>query len=244
LRLACEIYNALRRADIDFHRENGRGLTLRELRQLALDLRKRNEGYQQLYSQLARAHEHLANLRRDIYMKLGRYLAEHYDVVVMEDIDLKRLIGKSNRALRRSLQDAALGMMRSIIKYQVEKYGKAFILVDPRDSSRTCARCGFVRADLTLGDRAFECPACGRRVDRDYNASLNILRRAGWEPPVAPVELRPLPAALGRGQGGAVKQEAPPEGRGSSLKVEDAPRGYRRWTSWRSSGGRWALGAC
>ena len=43
-----------------------------------------------------------------------------------------------------------------------------------------------------------------------YNAPLNILRRAGWEPPAAPVELRPLPAARGRGQGGAVKQEAPP----------------------------------
>ena len=48
-----------------------------------------------------------------------------------------------------------------------------------------------MKADLTLGDRAFECPACGWRVDRDYNASLNILRRAGWEPPAAPVELRP-----------------------------------------------------
>jgi putative transposase len=53
LRLACEVYNALRRADIDFHRENGRGLTLMELRQLALDLRKRNEDYRQLHSQVA-----------------------------------------------------------------------------------------------------------------------------------------------------------------------------------------------
>ncbi|MFP3262953.1 MAG: transposase, partial [Nitrososphaeria archaeon] len=53
LRLACEVYNSLRRAGIDFHRGNGRGLTLMELRQLALDLRKRNEGYQQLYSQVA-----------------------------------------------------------------------------------------------------------------------------------------------------------------------------------------------
>jgi len=384
LRLACEIYNSLRRADIDFHRRNGRGLTLTELRQLALDLRKRNESYQQLHSQvvqeiadrfhnakrrflegsarrfprekkphryysltylqkgwrilstreirigsrgnrkklitlrlshlgtfrviahrgfpmdkvrrvavklarsgrvyisflvedyefprlpetgrivaidvgvekllvtsdgeylpnprpyrralgrlrrlqrelsrkvflshnwlktkvrLARAYERLANLRRDVYMKLGRYFAGHYDVVVMEDIDVKQLIGESNRALRRGLQDAALGMMRSIIKYQVGKYGKAFILVDPRDSSRTCARCGFVNRDLTLGDRVFECPACGWRADRDYNASLNILRRVGWEPPAAPVELRPLLVALGYGQGGVVKQEAPP----------------------------------
>jgi putative transposase len=59
-----------------------------------------------------------------------------------------------------------------------------------------------VREDLTLGDMVFECPACGWRVDRDYNASLkilsNILRRAGWEPPAAPVELRPLPAAAGK----------------------------------------------
>ena len=51
--LAREVYNALRRADIDFHRRNGRGLILKELRQLALGLRKRNEGYQQLYPQVA-----------------------------------------------------------------------------------------------------------------------------------------------------------------------------------------------
>ncbi len=186
---------------------------LRRLRRLQRELSRKvflSRNWLKTKVELARAHEHLANLRRDTYMKLGRYLAERYDMVVMEDIDVKRLIGESNRALRRSLQDAALGMMRSIIKYQVGKYGKAFLLVDPRDSSRTCARCGFVKRDLALHDRAFECPACGWRVDRDYNASLNVLRRAGWEPPAAPAEPRPLPMADGRGQGGAVKQEAPP----------------------------------
>jgi putative transposase len=186
---------------------------LKKLRRLQRELSRKvflSRNWFKVKIKLARAHEHLANLRRDMYMKLGRYFAERYDVVTMEDIDLKRLIGKSSRALRRGLQDAALGMMRSIIKYQVGKYGKEFILVDPRDSSKTCARCGFVKHDLRLGDRVFECPACGWRADRDYNASLNILRRAGWEPPAAPVELRPLPVALGRGQGGAVKQEASP----------------------------------
>ncbi len=159
---------------------------------------------------LARAYEHLANLRRDLCMKLGKYFAEHYDVVVMEDIDVKQLIGRVNRALRRSLQDAAFGMMRSIIKYQAEKYGKRFILVDPRDSSKTCAKCGYVKEDLTLNDRVFECPVCGWKADRDYNSALNHLRRAGWEPPVVPVELRPLPVALRYGQGGAMKQETYP----------------------------------
>jgi len=117
---------------------------------------------------LARAYEHLANLRRDLYMKLGKYFAEHYDAVVMEDIDAKQLIGGASRGLRRSLQDAAFGMMRTIIRYQVEKYGKKVVLVDPRNSSKTCAKCGYVKMDLTLSDRVFECPKCGWRADRDY----------------------------------------------------------------------------
>ncbi|MFP3314695.1 MAG: transposase, partial [Thermocladium sp.] len=157
--------------------------------------------------ELARAYEHLANLRRDLYMKLGRYFAEHYDAVVMEDIHVKQLVGRVNRGLRRSLQDAAFGMMRTVIRYQVEKYGKEAVLVDPRNSSKTCAKCGYVKMDLTLSDRVFECPKCGWRADRDYNSSLNHLRRAGWMPPVVPVELRPLP--LLEGQGGAGKREAP-----------------------------------
>ncbi|MFP3298840.1 MAG: transposase [Thermocladium sp.] len=151
---------------------------------------------------LARAYEHLADLRRDLYMKLGKYFAEHYDAVVMEDIDAKQLVGRVNRGLRRSLQDAAFGMMRTVIKYQVEKHGKEFILVDPRNSSKTCAKCGYVKMDLTLSDRVFECPRCGWRADRDYNSALNHLKHAGWVPPVVPVELRPLPITMGKaGQG-------------------------------------------
>ena len=52
LELACEVYNTLRWADKYFHQRDGRGLTLTELRQLALDLRKQDEEYQQLYSQV------------------------------------------------------------------------------------------------------------------------------------------------------------------------------------------------
>ncbi|MFP3298845.1 MAG: transposase [Thermocladium sp.] len=106
---------------------------------------------------LARAYEHLANLRRDLYMKLGRYFAEHYDAVVMEDIHVKQLVGKSGRRMRMRLHDVAFHELRSIVEYQVGKYGKGFILVDPRNSSKTCAKCGYVK-DLALSDRVFECP--------------------------------------------------------------------------------------
>ena len=58
---------------------------------------------------LARAYEHLANLRKDLYMKLGKYFAEHYDVLVMEDISVKQLIGKSSRGLRMMMGKAGQG---------------------------------------------------------------------------------------------------------------------------------------
>ncbi|MFP3235801.1 MAG: transposase [Nitrososphaeria archaeon] len=131
LRLACEIHNALRRVDIDFHCKNGRGPTLAELRGLALDLRERSEYYQRLRSQVAQG------------------IADRF-------------------------------------------HG------DRRRFREGSARCGFVNRDLKPVDKAFERPARGWRVDRDYNASLNVLRRAGWEPPAAPAEPRPLPAAAGK----------------------------------------------
>ena len=141
-------------------------------------------------------------------MKLGKYFAEHYDVVVMEDISVKQLIGKSSRGLRMRLHDVAIHELRSIVKYQLGKYGKKVVFVDPRNSSKTCAKCGYVK-DLTLSDRVFECPRCGWRADRDYNSALNHLKHAGWEPPVVPV-IRPLPVVHSYGQGGARKREASP----------------------------------
>ena len=147
----------------------------------------------------------MKNLRKDMYMKLGKYFAEHYDVLVMEDIQVKQLVGKSLRRLRMRLHDVAIHELRSVMEYQLGKYGKKLTLLNPAFTSMTCAKCGHVKKDLTLADRVFVCPKCGWVADRDHNASLNILRRSGSERPLVPVELRPLPF----GQASALKQEAP-----------------------------------
>lgn len=47
-------------------------------------------------------------------------------------------------------------------------------------SSKTCCNCGKVKKDLTLSDRTYKC-ACGIEIDRDLNASINIVRRATSE---------------------------------------------------------------
>ncbi|BCU67589.1 transposase [Sulfolobales archaeon HS-7] len=157
---------------------------------------------------LAKAYEHLKNFRRDLYMKLGKHFARNYDAVVMEDINVKRLVGRSLRKTRMRLHDVAFNEFKTVLKYQMEKHGKSIALVDPGYTSKTCANCGYVKEDLTLSDRIFSCPKCGWVTDRDYNASLNILRRSGSVRPLVPVEFRPLPV-LRYWQGGTRKQEAP-----------------------------------
>ncbi|MGC9178484.1 MAG: zinc ribbon domain-containing protein, partial [Conexivisphaera sp.] len=110
--------------------------------------------------------------------------------------------------------------------------------VDPRDASKTYARCGHVREDLTLGDRAYVCPTCRWTADRDYNAALNILARTGRGPPAVPVELRPLQLPT-EWQGGAMSWEAP--------RLQ--PRSSSQCTGQGSAGEpsevvlRWAMGA-
>jgi len=87
----------------------------------------------------------LKDLRVDVYMKPGKYFAEHYDVLVMEGTHVKQLVGKSLRRLRMRLQDVAFHGLRSIMEYQLGKYGKEILFVNPAFTSKTCAKCGYVK---------------------------------------------------------------------------------------------------
>ncbi|BBG23020.1 hypothetical protein IC006_0304 [Sulfuracidifex tepidarius] len=80
-------------------------------------------------------------------MRLGKHFARNY-ALVMEDIQVKELVGNSLRRMR--LHDVAFHELKNTLKYQMEKHGKALILVDPPYTSKTCAKCGYVREDLTL----------------------------------------------------------------------------------------------
>ncbi|WP_009992617.1 IS200/IS605 family accessory protein TnpB-related protein [Saccharolobus solfataricus] len=106
-------------------------------------------------------------------MKLGKYFAEHYDTVVMEDINVKKLVGKSLKVMRRRLHDIGFYEFRTILEYQLIKYGKKFTLVDPAYTSMTCARCGYVREDLT---GVFSCSHLIRyHIVKLYQVLSNIL---------------------------------------------------------------------
>jgi len=163
---------------------------------------------------LAKQHEHVRDFRRDLFFKLGVLLAQEYDLLVLEDLDVQGLIQKGvTRTRRMRLYDSSFSELRRCLEWVFQKQGKTVLAVSAYNTSRECFLCGRINKGLTLEDRVFHCPYCGFTIDRDLNASLVLLKRAGWVPPAVPVELRPIPPlpSLGlRRQGGALKQEAPP----------------------------------
>ena len=60
---------------------------------------------------------------------------------------------------------------------EIEKAGAELILVDPRNTSRACSKCGNVKSELSLSVRTYSCECCGLTMDRDRNATINILHR-------------------------------------------------------------------
>jgi Transposase and inactivated derivatives len=119
-----------------------------------------------------------------VFFKLGALLAGEYDVLVLEDLDVRNLVQKSVTKRRRMrLYDSSFSELRRILEWEFLKRGKQVLPVPAYNSSRECFLCGGINQNLTLEDRVFHCPYCGFTLDRDLNASLVLLRRAGWVPP-------------------------------------------------------------
>lgn len=116
---------------------------------------------------------HIANQRLDWLHKESRKLANEFDAVCVEDIDLRNIA--QCLKLGKSTHDNGFGMFRVFLKYKLEEQGKQFVKIDKWfPSSKICNCCGCKKEDLQLSDRVYICNECGTVIDRDYNAALNI----------------------------------------------------------------------
>jgi len=132
--------------------------------------------------QVARLHYRITCSRDDLLHKLTTQLANCYQIIGIEDLNLKGLL--KNRKLARSFSDAALGKLLSLLTSKVEQRGGQVQKVDRVfPSSKTCHCCGWKWKDMELSDRVFLCqnPDCAYSQfaqDRDHNAALCILHEA------------------------------------------------------------------
>jgi putative transposase len=129
-------------------------------------------------NKVARQHKKVADKRRDFHFKTANNLLKKYDVVVVEDLNIK---GLSRSMLAKSVHDAGWGNFLSILSNKAANAGLLVIAVNPSGTSQDCSSCG-VKVPKKLHIRQHDCPHCGCSLDRDHNAAINIKKRAEGHP--------------------------------------------------------------
>lgn len=121
---------------------------------------------------VARIHERIRNRRHNFTHQIARRIANRYDVIVVEKLNSKKMMG--NHCLAKSIGDAAWTQFRNVLAVKAASAGRAYAEVDPRYTSQDCYQCGH-RAKKKLSERWHFCPMCSASLDRDENAAKNIL---------------------------------------------------------------------
>ncbi|WP_089309464.1 RNA-guided endonuclease InsQ/TnpB family protein, partial [Halorubrum ezzemoulense] len=142
---------------------------------------------------VAERHADLKRKRRDFLHKLSNYYATEYDLVAVEDLDVKGLVELPRNSRNRA--GVAWGTFLGMLEYKCEREGTHFVAVNPRGTTKECASCG-MKTEKPLWMREHSCPACGFEADRDANAAWNILSRGLEEVGVGYSESTPVETAL------------------------------------------------
>lgn len=118
----------------------------------------------------------IANIRHNHLHQITSKLINENQVICLEDLSVKNMM--SNHCLSKSIGDASWGELVRQITYKAGWYGRKVVKIDRYfPSSKTCNHCGYINEGLTLDQREWDCPRCQENLDRDLNASLNILRQ-------------------------------------------------------------------
>ena len=124
-------------------------------------------------AKVARLHAHVANQRLDAIHKATTWLAGTYSEISVEDLNAAGMV--KNHRLAKAVSDAAFGEFRRQLEYKTARTGATLHVVDRwYPSSKTCSKCGRVKAKLPLAERVYRCDCCGLVMDRDLNAAINI----------------------------------------------------------------------
>lgn len=128
---------------------------------------------------VAKLHERVRNTRMDFQHKLSRQLVNDNQVIAVEKLMVANMV--KNRKLAKHISDASWSSFTNMLNYKaIESQHSTILYVSTWfPSSHLCSVTHErLNRKLSLSERAWDCPYCGQRHDRDVNAAINILQEA------------------------------------------------------------------
>jgi putative transposase len=160
--------------------DNPKGLAKYEnkLARLQRKLSKRVRGsnnYNKLKLKIGKLHFKIKSIRRNFNHLISKRLISSFQVISIEDLDIKKMMMDKKHIFGKKLSDLAFYQLRTFLTYKCKWYGRNLSIADRYlSSSKICSSCGYKNTKLTLKDRDWTCPNCNDYHDRDVNAAKNL----------------------------------------------------------------------
>ena len=137
---------------------------------------EKSKNYLKQLHKVNKIHRHIANQRLDNLHKISTGIANRYDVVCAESLNMRSMSNKGFGNGKATL-DNGYGLFLNMLEYKLSDRGKYLVKVDKWfPSSQICHNCGTLHSKMkNLSIRVMDCD-CGYHIDRDQNAALNILQ--------------------------------------------------------------------
>ena len=147
-------------------------------RKLSRQQRESNN-YSKTLTKIEETYRKLKNARKKMSEEIVSKIIKNNDIIVTEILDIKKMTSKDSKKknLRKEILNATFGEIIRILNYKCKWNNKELISVSPYyASSQICSHCGHKDKSMKdLNKREYHCKECGNKIDRDINASLNLI---------------------------------------------------------------------
>ena len=148
---------------------------LKELQRKLSRQEKGSKNYYKTKKKIAILYAKIRNARKHHIINVVNKIVKEHDIIVSEKLQVKKMTHDNN--LAKYILDASFYMICNLLEWKTKLQGKYYYQVDTYyPSSQICSRCEHKEPlikDLSI--RKYECTRCGLELDRDINASINIM---------------------------------------------------------------------
>ena len=135
-----------------------------------------SKNYEKARTKLNRTYERITNIRKDFLHKLSTHITTKYKYICIEDLKVSNMI--KNKNLSKYISQQGWREFRTMLEYKAERNDCKIIVADRWfPSSQICSCCGNIltgNGKLKLTQRTYHCHECNNKLDRDYNAAVNL----------------------------------------------------------------------